>query len=73
MLSEFEKKELLHTSQSSSLRDDMRYVAAHRLNQLMVNGTVDMDALITFLNSYNEFLNHQSKPFRPIVDKIMKL
>jgi hypothetical protein len=51
----------------------MRYVAAHRLNQLMVNGTVDMDALITFLNSYNEFLNHQSKPFRPIVDKIMKL
>jgi hypothetical protein len=70
MLSEFEKKELLSASQSSSLRNDMRYVAEHRLNRLMV---VDMDALFTFLNSYNEFINHQSKPFRPIVEKIMKL
>lgn len=66
-----EQEEFLRLSQSSSLKADMRYIAAHRHNPLLVDGTVDMDRLIAFLTEYNEFINHQPKPFKPMIDKIM--
>ncbi len=72
-LSKKEKEELLRLSQSSSLKADMRYVAAHRHNSLIVEGKVDLDRLITFLTEYNEFINHKPKPFKPMIDKVMKL
>ena len=68
-----EKEELLRLSQSSSLKADMRYVSAHRHNPLIVDGKVDIDRLITFLTGYNEFINHKPKPFKPMIDRIMKL
>jgi len=68
-----EQEELRRLAQSSSLRADMRYVAAHRHNPLLVDGKVDMDRFITFLTEYNEFINHKPKPFKPIIDRIMKL
>ena len=68
-----EKEELLRLSQSSSLKADMRYVSAHRHNPLIVDGKVDLDGFITFLTYYNEFINHKPKPFKPIIDRIMKL
>jgi hypothetical protein len=68
-----EQEEFLRLSQSSSLKADMRYIAAHRHNHLLVDGTVDLDRLIAFLTEYNEFINHQPKPFKPMIDKVMKL
>jgi len=73
MLSEEEKKEMLRLSGSSSLRQDMEYIATHRHNPVVSNGRVDMDRLLEFLTQFNEFINHQPKPFKPMVERIMKL
>jgi len=67
-----EQEELRSFSQSSSLQNDMKYVAAHRHNSLIVEGNVDLDRLITFLTEYNEFINHKPKTFKPIIDRVMK-
>lgn len=72
-LSEKEMEELRSLAKSSSLRDDMRHVARNRHNPIMVNGKVDLDRLIEFLDQYNEFVNHEPKPFKPMIDKVMKL
>jgi hypothetical protein len=72
-ISEEEKREMLRLAGSSSLREDMRYVSSHRHNPVLVNGMVDIDRLIEFLTQFNEAINHQPKPFRPIIDKEMKL
>jgi hypothetical protein len=68
-----EKEELLALAKSSALKKDMQYLAAHRHNPLIFDGKVDLDRYITFLTEYNEFINHQPKPFKPMVEKIMKL
>jgi hypothetical protein len=72
-LSEAEKKVLLELAESASLREDMRKLAEHRHNPVLVDGVVDMDRLIDFLTDYNAFINHQPKPFRKMVEKEMKL
>lgn len=72
-LSEKEREELRSLAKSYSLRDDMRHVALNRHNPFTVNGKVDMDRLLEFLDQYNAFVNHEPKPFKPIVDKVMKL
>ena len=73
LLSENEKKEMLRLSMSSSLREDAAYLTAHRHNPLIINGKIDMDRLIEFLTGYNEFINHKPKPFKPMLDRVMKL
>ncbi|MBW1847790.1 MAG: hypothetical protein JRJ27_11730 [Deltaproteobacteria bacterium] len=73
MLSEKEKQELLETARSQSIRRDMRHLAANRQNPLLENGKVDLDRFLEFLNGYNEFINHQPRPFKPMVDRVMKL
>ena len=73
MLSEKEREEMLRLAASSTLRDDMAYLATHRYNPLLVNGMVDMDRLLVFLNEFNEFINHEPKPFSPMIDKDMRL
>ena len=73
MISIKEQEELRRLAQSSSLQNDMKYIASHRHNPLIVEGNVDLDRLITFLTEYNEFINHNPKPFKPIIDRIMKL
>ena len=72
-LSKSEKEELIALARSSSLKEDTLYLSAHRHNPLIVDGKVDLDRYITFLTEYNEFINHQPKPFKPMVEKIMKL
>jgi hypothetical protein len=72
-LSKNEKEELIALARSSSLKKDMQYLSAHRHNPLIVNGKVDPDRYITFVTEYNEFINHRPKPFKPIIDKMMKL
>lgn len=68
-----EKDELLRLAHSSSMREDMRYLSAHRHNPVIIDGQVSMDRLLDFLNGFNEFINHEPKPFKPMIDKVMKL
>ncbi|OGL43867.1 MAG: hypothetical protein A2W05_04320 [Candidatus Schekmanbacteria bacterium RBG_16_38_10] len=72
-ISKQEKDELLRLAASSSLRKDMEYLAAHRHNPVIVDGKIDLDRLIEFLTQFNEFINHEPKPFKPMIDKVMKL
>jgi hypothetical protein len=72
-ISEVDKKELLRLAKSTSLKEDMKHLSASRHNPVMINGKVCLDRLITFLTEFNSFLNHQPKPFKPIIDKDMKL
>jgi hypothetical protein len=73
MLSEKEKQEWTVLAESTSLRDDMRRLSESRHNPFLKDGRVDVDKYIDFLNEYNEFINHTPKPFKPMIDRIMKL
>lgn len=46
---------------------------SHRQYPMLVKDTVDMDRLIEFLTEFNEFINQEPKPFRPMSDREMKL
>ena len=72
-LSEKEKEELLNAARSESLKRDMRTVAAGRHNPFVKDGKVDIDAFVQFVCEYNEFINHEPKPFKPMKIKEMKL
>ena len=72
-LSEQERQEMLRLSESASMRKDMEYLSLHSHNPVLVNGAFDMDRLIEFLSQFNEFINHQPKPFLPMIEKDMKL
>ena len=73
MLSEQEKQEWTAMVESQSLRDDMRHLTENRHNPFLKEGEVDIDKYIDFLNVYNEFINHMPKPFKLIIDRIMRL
>ena len=73
MLSDQDKKELLEMARSRQMREDFRIMAGNRHNPFLVNGVVDLDKFIDFLNDYNEFIGHTSRPFRKIIDKKMLL
>ena len=47
------------------------YTANSKLT--VIDGKIDMDRLLEFLTEYNEFINHKPKPFKPMVDREMKL
>lgn len=73
MLNDEERKELLDIARSSKLRQDLRKVLKNRHNPFIVNGNVDIDHLLTFLNEYNYFINHTPRPFRKIIDRDIRL
>lgn len=72
-LSNQEKAELLRLASSTSLREDMQYISNHRHNPIMIDEKIDLDRLIEFLTQFNEFMNHKLKPFKPIIDRDMRL
>jgi len=72
-LNDKEREELIYLARSSSIKNDMDHLSAIAYNPFMVNGRVDVDKWIIFLNGYNEFINHAPKPFRKMIDRIMKL
>ena len=72
-LSKKAEEELIKLSKSESLKKDMEAVASNRHNPFIKDGKVDVDAYIEFVSQYNEFINHRPKPFKPMIDKIMKL
>ena len=73
LISKSEKDEMLQLANSSSLREDMEYLSSHRHNPVIVDGRVDMDRWLDFLNGFNEFINHEPRPFKPMIDENMKL
>lgn len=73
VISEQERQDLLRLAESASLRNDMQYLSSHRHNPVLVNGIFDMDRLVEFLSQFNDFISHQPKPFRPMIEKDMKL
>lgn len=72
-LSNKEKEELRQVAASALFRKDMQHLSANRFNPLTEGQTINMNRLLVFLTEYNEFINHSPKPFKPIIDRIMKL
>jgi len=72
-ISKKEKEELQRVAASALMRKDMQHLSANRFNFFIEGQTINMDRLLIFLTEYNEFINHSPKPFKPIIDRIMKL
>jgi hypothetical protein len=72
-LTDEEKKELVHQSQSALLKEDMRWLSANAHDPFIVDGRIDVDRWLTFLNEYNEFMGHARKPLKWMVERVMKL
>lgn len=72
-LSEKTEKELLSFAKSGTLRNDMEQMRSHWQNPFLKDGIVDVDGYIEFVTRFNEFINHRPKPFKPMIDKVMKL
>lgn len=66
-------KELLELAGSEALRRDMVTIASRRHNPFIKDGEVDVDAYIEFVTQFNEFINHEPKPFKPMIVREMKL
>lgn len=73
MLSSEQKEELLVTARSSKLKKDLEQVSKKRYNPFVINGQIDIDRYLTFLNEYNLFVDHRPRPFRKIIAKDIRL
>ena len=67
------ERELVEHAGSDSFRKDMEILNRRHPSPFMKDGKVDVDAYIEFVTQFNEFINHRPKPFRPIIDRVMKL
>jgi hypothetical protein len=67
------EREFRELAESDAFRKDMETVRANRHNPFVRNGVVDVDAYLEFVQQYNEFINHEPKPFKPMIDKDMRL
>lgn len=65
--------ELREMAGSIALKNDMEAIARGRHNPFIKAGRVDVDAYISFVSEFNEFINHEPKPFKQIIDKDMRL
>lgn len=68
-LTEQEKKELKNIAKSKKLKEDLRKISNKRYNPFIVNGKINIDKYLDFLNEYNRFINHNMKPFKKILTK----
>jgi len=72
-LSDNAEKELISLAKSGALRNDMEQMRSHWQNPFLKDGVVDVDGYIEFVTRFNEFINHRPKPFKPMIDRVMKL
>jgi hypothetical protein len=72
-LSALAEKEILELSRSTGFKGDMAVIARRRHNPFIKDGKVDVDAYVAFVCQFNEFINHQPKPFKQMMDKDMRL
>ena len=73
MLSPAAAKEFQELARSESLRTDMETLQRGRLHAFVRDGVVDIDAYLDFVMEFNEFISHEPKPWRQILDKDMRL
>jgi hypothetical protein len=67
------ERELRELTQSETLRSDMAVVARSRRKYFLKNGEADVDAYTDFVTAFNEFINHEPKLFKQIIDRDMRL
>jgi len=67
------RQELLELAQSYTLKKDMEIISSKRHNPFIKNGRCDVDAYLEFVTQYNEFINHEQKPFKEMLDRDMRL
>lgn len=66
-------EELLALADSEGFRADMASLSMRERSPFMSKGRVDVDAYIEFVTQFNEFINHEPKTFRKMIDREMKL
>lgn len=72
-LSESAEKELVKLGMSEELKKDMEMLSSQWRSPFIKDGEVDIDAYIEFVQQFNEFINHEPKPFKPMIEKDMRL
>ncbi|MBU1125444.1 MAG: hypothetical protein KKC84_05430 [Candidatus Omnitrophica bacterium] len=72
-LSNEEKKELKEAASCARLRRNSRAILSHRYNPFLVDGKIDIDRIISFLDDCNAFLGHPVRAFRRIKTGANKL
>lgn len=72
-ISEKAKKEILKLSKSKVFRKDMKAVASKCHNPFFKNRKANIKNYVEFVTQFNEFINHEPKPFRKIIDRDMRL
>ena len=72
-LSENAEKELIDLAKSDSFKKDIEMLRSRWQMPFVRDGKVDADAYIEFVTQFNEFINHEPKSFKPIIDRVMKL
>lgn len=66
-------EEFLELSRFKSLKKDMEILMLQQHDPFIKKGEVYIDVYIEFVTQFNEFINHQPKPFRRIIDRDMRL
>ncbi|MBI4839413.1 MAG: hypothetical protein HY806_09820 [Nitrospirae bacterium] len=72
-LSSEAEKELIDLAESETFKNDMDMLRLHWQAPFIKDGKVDVDAYIEFVQQFNKFINHEPKPFKPMIDKDMRL
>jgi hypothetical protein len=73
MLSKTAEEEIRSQAHSAGFKDEMASLARSRHNPFMKGGRADVDAYITFVSEFNEFISHKPKRFVAIIDRNMRL
>lgn len=72
-ISEESAREICRLANSHSLKMDMKKIASQRHNPFFKQGKVLVDEYIEFVTQFNEFINHEPKPFKKIIDREVRL
>jgi hypothetical protein len=72
-LSKKAERELIELAKSDSFKKDIEMLRSRWQMPFIKDGKVDADAYIEFVAQFNEFINHEPKSFKPIIDREMKL
>lgn len=67
------EKELVELAKSESFKKDMEILDRRHRSPFIIEGRVDVDSYIEFVTQFNEFINHEPKPFKPMIERDMKL
>jgi len=72
-LSKEAEKELIEIAKSVNFKKDMEILNKRHDSPFIKDGKADVDSYIEFAAQFNEFINHEPKPFKPMIDRDMRL